>query len=167
MQNRRYIPTKKWLNEYFVYHKNGYLIRKKKTAACTFIGQKVFGTKHHTGYRFIRIKNKTLMLHRVIFKLHRDFVPKILDHINRNKDDNRIENLRISNHSNNSLNSKLNCKNSSGHKGLSFDKSRGYWVGSICLNGKRFKTGFTKDKRKALIKLRALQKNKTGEFLWN
>jgi len=55
------------------------------------------------GYAFVQIQNKSVLMHRYIL----DPTPTdIIDHINGNRSDNRIDNLRISNHSLNNHNKK-------------------------------------------------------------
>ncbi len=60
-----------------------------------------------------------------------------IDHINGNKSDNRIDNLRLATFSENSWNAEKRSDNTSGHKGVSFDKRRGVWVAYINAYGKR------------------------------
>ena len=72
----------------------------------------------------------THMIHRLVALT---FIPKvegrnIVDHINENKQDNRLENLRWSNHS-------LNHHNVSKTKGYYFQSSRNKWMSRIHLNG--------------------------------
>ena len=65
----------------------------------------------NTGYIQIRIDGKSLLLHRLVYKFHnldwdmtnttRD---NSIDHVNHNKTDNRIENLRVVNSSQNNQN---------------------------------------------------------------
>lgn len=63
----------------------------------------------------------------------------IIDHIDGNKQNNRVENLRIvSSIENNWNKSKMKTKKtSSKFKGVCWDKSRNKWIASICLYGKR------------------------------
>lgn len=61
---------------------------------------------------------------------------KNCDHKNLNRLDNRKENLRPSNQSQNSANSSKRSKNSSGAKGVSLCKQTGKWRASIQVNGK-------------------------------
>lgn len=82
-------------NELFEY-REGSLYNKVRRGARAIIGQKV-GTKHHTGYIAIIHKGKFKLGHRVIWEMLKGDIPDGLeiDHINRIRDDNRIENLRL------------------------------------------------------------------------
>lgn len=73
--------------------------------------------------------------HRIILNLTD---PKIqVDHINGNPSGNRKENLRICTNQENSFNKYKNSNNTSGYKGVSFDKDRNKWRASIHHNGKK------------------------------
>lgn len=61
-----------------------------------------------------------------------------VDHINRVRDDNRIENLRLATHSQSSQNRSLHRNNTSGVKGVSFNKVSQKWSAYINVN-RRFK----------------------------
>jgi len=69
-----------------------------------------------------------------------------IDHINGIKTDDKISNLRLVSRSINglNLNNKLSRNNTSGHKGVCFDKRGNRWEAKIIINGKitkkRFKT---------------------------
>lgn len=59
------------------------------------------------------------------------------DHINGDKLDNRCCNLRVVTRSQNKVSSSLNRKdNTSGHKGVHYDKSRGKWMAHISIGSK-------------------------------
>jgi hypothetical protein len=71
---------------------------------------------------------------------------KMLDHINQNKSDNRISNLRISNHTKNAYNSSA--------KGYTWDKQKNKWRSQITINSKLLFLGFfdnEKDAKNAYI----------------
>lgn len=61
---------------------------------------------------------------------------KVTDHINRNKLDNRKQNLRFCSYSVNNNNSNLRSDNTSGVKGVSFKKKSNKWKAEITNNGK-------------------------------
>lgn len=57
------------------------------------------GAKETRGYRQIRIDGILFMAHRLVWLMIRNEWPlDDIDHINRNRDDNRIENLRVATH---------------------------------------------------------------------
>lgn len=97
------------------------------------------------GYVMGRAKDKKLiLLHRYLMKYNgHDFV----DHINSNRLDNRIENLRIVNPQQNSQN-KSTTKNSSS-KYIGVFKKRNKWATSITLNGKNKHLGCFDDEIEA------------------
>lgn len=73
-----------------------------------------------------------------IFMHHAVFGSKtLIDHINRNGLDNRKANLRMATNSQNNANKSLQSNNTSGYKGVCWDKSRKKWIVQIKLNGKR------------------------------
>lgn len=88
------------------------------------------------GYHGIRIDGALILIHRAIWVLHYGEWPKgELDHINGDKADNRIENLRDCTKSENMRNQKLRSDSTSGFPGVHFDKERGQWAARIGLNG--------------------------------
>lgn len=64
-----------------------------------------------------------------------------IDHINVDKTDNRKENLRICTHEQNCANRKISSRNTTGFKGVSWDKSRGKWLSRIKHDGKQINLG--------------------------
>lgn len=92
-----------------------------------------------TGYHRIGFKGKCLWAHRVIWELHHGEIKKGMqvDHINGNKVDNRIENLRIADASENKCNVALRSDNAAGFKGLYWNGHLGLWVGEVVLYKKR------------------------------
>lgn len=86
------------------------------------------GWVKNDGYRAVRFKNKDVLVHRLIFFVHYEFMPVQVDHINGDKTDNRIENLRQASASQNNYNQKISKKNKSGCKNVSWNKTRNKWV---------------------------------------
>lgn len=64
-----------------------------------------------------------------------------VDHINRIKDDDRWENLRLANRSQNCGNDGLRKNNTSGYKGVTLDVASGLWRAQIRLNGRKTNLG--------------------------
>ncbi|MCA7083411.1 HNH endonuclease [Cupriavidus sp. DB3] len=80
-------------------------------------------------------------MHRVIAGLARGD-RRYVDHINGNKLDNRRENLRICSGAENGWNVRLSKRNSSGYKGVSFEKRSGKWQVRIRQKGKQIFLGY-------------------------
>lgn len=64
-----------------------------------------------------------------------------VDHINRNKLDNRRSNLRVATRSQNMFNTGLRSTNSSGHKGIVWQKAAQKWQAQIMLHYKNYYLG--------------------------
>lgn len=70
------------------------------------------------GHRAIRIKSKHYLSHRLIFLLHYGYLPKIVEHIDRDRGNSRVENLRPATQSQNLFNTTKNIGNKCGYKGV-------------------------------------------------
>ncbi len=122
-------------------YKDGELYWKVRTSNRITVGKKV-GCKLKTNYIFTRINNKLIAVHRVIFLYHHGYLPKIIDHIDKNSLNNKIENLRECTRSQNALNSKKPLNNKSGVKGVCWHKAAKKWHARINLDGKKYDFGF-------------------------
>lgn len=80
-----------------------------------------------TGYRRVMIGYKEYPLHRIIFMIYHGHIPKVIDHIDGNPLNNRIENLREASAQTNQYNRKLSKNNTSGCKNVSFNKKNKIW----------------------------------------
>jgi hypothetical protein len=99
------------------------------------------GSINNTGYRRIWTKGKLHQAHRLIFLYHHGYLPKFIDHIDRVKLNNNIDNLRDSNDQNNH-NVDRRKDNSSGYKGVNLRKCDKKWCARIQINGKRIFLGY-------------------------
>lgn len=95
-------------------------------------------------YRATTVKGTTYYLHRLVFQWHHGYEPTMVDHINGNPGDNRIENLRECTSSQNQFNSRRKCSNRSGVKGVVYHpKCSGKpWHAKINHNGRRISLGY-------------------------
>lgn len=89
------------------------------------------------GYVRIWIKGKCYQLHQAIM----DFKYELIDHKNQIKTDCRKENLRPATRSQNGHNQGVRINNTSGFKGVDYQKRTGTWQARIRHNGKRIHIG--------------------------
>lgn len=81
-----------------------------------------------TGYRVVRINGQSFYSHRIAWAIHYGAVPKSsIDHIDGDKSNNRIANLRDVPHEQNCRNTKIHSNNTSGVIGVSWSKSHKSW----------------------------------------
>lgn len=122
--------TQQRLKELFVYNSlTGNFTRRVATGrhGCHH-KHKPVGTKQNKGYVIIGVDGKRYMAHRLAWLYVYGVLPATdLDHINQDKSDNRIANLRLVNRSQNMHNVSLHKHNSSGYKGVSWHKPRQKW----------------------------------------
>ena len=85
--------------------------------------------KHH--YRVIRLDNKLYYAHRLAFFWSTGRWPKYVDHKNRCTLDNRFSNLREASMSENLMNARRPRNNTTGYKGVWFDKNVGRYRAEV------------------------------------
>lgn len=87
-------------------------------------------------YWRIKVDGKSYRAHRIIFLMHRGYLPDQIDHIDGNGLNNDIENLRAATSSQNNQNKGAPKNNTSGFKGVSLHKQTKKWVATISHGGK-------------------------------
>jgi len=117
--------TQKHLHELFVYE-NGHLVRNGKIA----------GNVNKRGYRVICVNYKVYKAHRLVFLYNHGYLPEQVDHIDGNKLNNCIENLRAANNSVNMINRGFMKNNTSGSKGVFWCKNHQKWRVAVRINKK-------------------------------
>lgn len=162
MSKTKNIPTKDYLNNIF-YYENGNLYWKVKKGANALEGKKA-GSYSNTGYFNVVVNNVKYRLHRVIFMWHYGFLPKEVDHINGDKLDNRIENLRAATKSQNLRNMKIKKTNTSGYKNVSWRKDINKWEVHLMAFGKNKFIGYFKDLELAGLVAQMAREKYHGEF---
>jgi hypothetical protein len=158
-----HILKKEYLNELFEY-KDGNLFWKKAKAG-TAKGS-LAGTKSHHYYQ-ICINYKIYRTHRLIWIFHNGNTENTIDHINGNSFDNRIENLRICNLSENSCNSRKKKNNTSGVKGVGWCLQKKKWRARIVHKNKEIHIGFFDNLNQAEIKIKEKRQEIHKEFTNN
>jgi hypothetical protein len=119
--------------------------RSFNTFHSQFAGKKAgsLKAKEHTNYIEVCIFGRTTLAHRVIWKMHYGTEPPpIIDHIDGDGTNNKIENLREATIHQNGWNSKKNVRNKSGFKGVSFNTEQQRWRAAIHVKGKTRLLGY-------------------------
>jgi hypothetical protein len=96
------------------------------------------GSKMTRGYLCLRIDGVTHYCHKLAWLYVHGETPEIVDHKNRVNNDNRICNLRAANHSINMINTKTRVDNSSGYRGISWNKATEQWYAYVNIDGRRY-----------------------------
>jgi len=139
------LPSQEELHELFDYNpKTGELTWKTNLANNVKTGDQA-GTLNQTGYINIKIKSSLYRSHRLVWMWQYGKDPGALeiDHINGNRADNSIDNLRLVTPEENSRNRKKPSNNTSGVTGVY--KERKKWRAHLRFNGKRMCKGRYED----------------------
>ena len=143
------------LHRLFLY-KNGNLYWKVRNSNRIKVGSQA-GTVAKRGNINININKRLYKAHRIIFFMHHKYLPPIIDHIDANPLNNRIENLRPATEIQNHHNVAICKRNTSSVKGVCWDKAKNKWMARCHYNYKSYFVGYfdSIDKAKmAIIKVR-------------
>jgi hypothetical protein len=102
-------------------------------------------------YRLIGVDTKLYFAHRLVWLyMYGSFPKNQIDHINRNRSDNRLSNLRDATNAQNSQNASLRKDSTSKVRGVHWYKRRSKWQVYINVNGRRSFIGYFSDKSDAV-----------------
>lgn len=128
-------------DEFYIFYMDGQIFSKRYKR---FIkpSKNKFGYLYFTDCNYKPRKKK--YIHRTIYEKFYGVILNNLqvDHINNIKDDNRLINLQNLTAQQNIQKQLKNKKNTSGYKGISWDKSRCKWSSQIVYNGKKIHLGY-------------------------
>lgn len=154
--------TQKQVKELFQY-KDGHLIWVKQSSRRIKIGDAA-GYLNGQGYFVTMIKGKNYPNHRLVFLFHNGYLPEFIDHIDNNRTNNNIENLRPCTRSENGYNAKSRSDNTTGVKGVSRCKKTKRWRSYIVVNKKQVSCGNFDSIEKAEKAVRAARERLHLEF---
>ena len=140
------MPSTERLKQIFEY-RDGILYWKQKPhqmAHRSKVGDVADNLKNN-GYKSIFLDGKAYPSHRIIYKLFNENFEGFIDHIDGNPSNNKINNLRVATAEENQRNAKLRKDNTSGIKGVSYDKSKNSWRVRLQVNKKQKIFGDFKD----------------------
>jgi hypothetical protein len=111
--------------------------RSATTWLVRYSGKQALNADHPDGYKTGLIFGKAYLTHRILLAMKLGYWPEYVDHINGNRADNRIENLRPATRVQNGRNAARPVHNTSGCIGVSWNKRDQRWTAYITLNQKR------------------------------
>lgn len=123
----------------------------------------VAGCLHKDGYYRVVLSRKSLLVHRVIFAIIYGYLPTVVDHVDRNRSNNNITNLREADFSTNIHNSSVSVVNTSGEKGVRLTKNNKYEA-RVAKRGVTYQVGTFESLDAATIALRAFREKLHGQF---
>ena len=139
----------------------GIFTRKVSTAHNVKVGD-VAGCPDGHGYLLIRLQSRRYKAHRLAWLyIHGSWPNDQIDHINRNRSDNRIANLREVTNKQNGQNRSTQSSNTSGHPGVYWYKPYSKWRAQIMHNQKLIHLGYFATIEEALSARKAAEK-----FYW-
>ena len=97
------------------------------------------------GYITVKLLGKTYQAHRIAWLITHGEWPITIDHINRQKTDNRLVNLRNATQQQNMCNVPRKRTNTSGVRGVSWQSQSGKWQVEVKSDGKRYYLGSYRD----------------------
>lgn len=124
-------------------------------------GVEAGGVDARNGYRRIRIGKRLVLAHRIAVAMSTGQWPDEVDHINGDRDDNRLCNLRKVTRAENMGNKSRYRNNKSGCAGVYWHAQHGKWCAAIQRNGKRRTVGLYLDLNEA-IRARRLAEKELG-----
>lgn len=137
----------------------------KSEQACktwnTKFANKQIKTIDGKGYFHGLFLGKFLRVHRLSFLYFFGYLPKIIDHINGIKTDNRISNLKGSSIQKNNMNRSIGRNNTSGVVGVYKNNQSGLWCAQMKFKGETYHLGSSKNKSE-VISLRKAEEKRLG-----
>ena len=111
---------------------------------------KVAGSSDRYGYLMIKLQGRRLLAHRLVWlHVYGEWPAELVDHVNRDKADNRLSNLRAASYAQNSANMTKRARNTSGLKGVSPVSGTAKWRARIKIERKSINLGTFSSKRDA------------------
>lgn len=113
--------------------------------------KQTFLHSNNRGYIAANIMGFGFLAHRVAWAIsHGRWPIGEIDHVNRDRADNRISNLRDVNHAENCSNSGPMKRSKSGHRGVHFCPKRNKWIAQLVVNGTHHWLGAHETKQQAI-----------------
>ena len=147
-----------FLEEYLEYNIDSGKFTWVKSPARVVKAGSAAGRLRPDGYVNIQIKGRLYFAHRLAWLItHREWPEDQIDHINGNRADNRISNLRKVSRAQNGQNRKTNKNSATGITGVTWNKKRKTWIARIMVNKKAIHLGYFDSKEDAVLARRSAE----------
>lgn len=103
----------------------------------SYAGRQALTSDNGSGYRVGSVDCVKVYAHRVAWAIVHGEWPSIIDHIDGDRSNNRISNLRSVSHAENARNCRLNKNNTSGTNGVSWNKAARKWQVHVTVDRKQ------------------------------
>ena len=126
-------------NEYFEYDETSKTCLRWKVKRRRIKAGDEAGFLNNTGYWRVGLLGKQFLCHRIVWELHHGVIPAgcVIDHVDKNPQNNQIGNLRLCTQLENNWNQTTNRIGvSSQYKGVHWHSSSGKWRSRIRFEGK-------------------------------
>jgi len=159
--------SKEELNEIFEY-KEGKLYWNQIRANRLHLGDEA-GAVNSRGYLGIQLSSKNYKVHQIVWIMHFGNIPEnlIIDHIDGNKINNNLNNLRLVTNSQNKMNSLKFKKLTSKYKGVSWNQKANKWQACVRFERKNYHIGYFGIEEEAHKAYCFVAKEIFGEFFNN
>jgi len=114
-----------------------------------FAGKEAMTAIKSTGYHHGSVRGKMVLAHRAAFAIYHGMWPDQIDHINGERRDNRIENLRSVTASENHKN-RAKTRGKNDRIGVYFVEKLGKWSAQVCSQGKKRTLGVFETEEEAI-----------------
>ena len=158
--------TQELLHALFEYRLDGTLWRKVSTNPRAPV-HAPSGCPNKAGYMRTRIAGRLYYNHHLVWFWHHGTWPKALDHINGDRADNRLENLRLCNQTQNMQNAKTRASSRTGVKGVDWRPDKNKYRARIVVNGKSMNLGHFDNLQEAQFAVDNARALYHGEFSRN
>ncbi len=138
----------------------------KRSSDKTKVGARAGRERSHGGYRQVTLLGQTMYEHRLAwFCIHGDIARgQTIDHINGDKGDNRLANLRIASRGENMANVGAKKDNTSGCKNVHWCATKERWIAKVKKNGRSIYVGTFRDFALAVNAATEARASAFGEF---
>ena len=130
----------------------------------TLFSGKVAGCVCGSGYTLVSIDNRLHKLHRLIYLMHHGICDMRVDHIDGNRTNNSISNLRLVSKEQHQWNKGIGKTNKSGVKGVSWRESHNAWYAQCGFNGVNHQFGYFNTIEEAEAVVREFRSKAHREF---